>query len=289
VFVFKAGASGLSCSLFPAAPAVLRCAQRGSVLQQVLRRSGVRPSPSWIAFLAGASARADGAELGLSASPLPLWLTRLPRLRTESSPAGLPVPRGLPFGSSGNCVLRTVPRDSGSWFRGQRRVRCMNTNRGEPGRGRQAERAELETRASGTSSCAVARVPHGGTIDLCPCSSFLSSARTFPSSQSRSARSPVSPLGAPSPSLAWDVLANEAHAPCLAAAPIGRPCVAARHGRKMPSAIRRSQGEATDHGHAWRYEGAVWLPWVPVGNLLAPGATASTQLPKDPRFAGRCA
>jgi len=73
-------------------------------------------------------------------------------------------------------------------------LRATGMNRWEPGKGRQSAGAELETRASGAPSCAVVGVLHGGTMDLCPCSPFLLSARTFPSSQSRSPRSPVSPL-----------------------------------------------------------------------------------------------
>jgi hypothetical protein len=58
-------------------------------------------------------------------------------------------------------------------------------------------------------SCAVTGAPWGGGVtDLCSCSSFLRlPVRIFSSLSSRTPRLLASPLGAPSPSLARDVLA----------------------------------------------------------------------------------
>ena len=57
--------------------------------------------------------------------------------------------------------------------------------------------------------------PYGAVMDLCPCPSFLwLPVRTFPSLSSRAHRLLASPLGTPSTSLAWDVLAGEGHPLC---------------------------------------------------------------------------
>ena len=152
---------------------------------------------------------------------------------------------------------------------------------------------------------------------LCPCASLpLLSARTSLSLWSRAHRPLVSPLGAPSPSLAWDVVAGDGHLPCSAAAPTRGPHVGARHGRKMPSWGSALPGgrpptmatRGDRHGrrllsrvvwcenhvcrdqarpgcHDTQHEGMARLPrqnQIPGGQPTSPGVAASTQLPEDP-------